>query len=73
MSMNSVMCKMGVYFNEPDEFHPERWLRDEARSDPKHPFGGYILIPFGVGARNCIGKRYAEQELYIGIVKVLVL
>ena len=33
-----------------------------------HPF---IYLPFGVGARSCIGRRIAEMELEIGIARIL--
>ena len=46
------MFKDPQYFEEPERFKPERWLRDGSAKDI-HP---YILTPFGHGPRMCAGK-----------------
>ncbi|KAH8384894.1 hypothetical protein KR093_011823, partial [Drosophila rubida] len=66
------------HFLQPDEFIPERWLRDGATTDSaagcpaatksSHPFA---YLPFGFGARSCIGRRIAEMELEIGVARLL--
>ncbi|KAI8734847.1 cytochrome P450 49a1 [Biomphalaria glabrata] len=63
------------YFSEPKKFLPERWLRREGevvRQDSEdkkfHPFA---YLPFGHGARGCIGRRFAEMEIYVGTAKLL--
>ena len=45
------------FFEDPDTFRPERFVRAEAE---KLPNGAYI--PFAVGQRMCIGKSFAEME-----------
>ena len=40
-------------FSAPERFIPERWLGDERFVDDKRD----AMQPFGVGARNCIGKK----------------
>ena len=54
-------------WKEADRFKPERHLRDNPESKEVHPFS---LLPFGFGPRMCIGKRLADQELYLGLLKV---
>jgi len=55
-------------FKNPDKFLPERWLRgcpDRHNADP------FANIPWGHGARSCIGQRFAKLELYMMMVKVV--
>ncbi|CAG5129616.1 unnamed protein product [Candidula unifasciata] len=58
------------YFLNPDKFIPERWIRS---SEGHHPedIPPTASLPFGYGPRNCIGRRFAEQEIYLAAVKVL--
>ena len=44
------------WWPDPGEFRPERWLEGDA-SRPRHAF-----IPFGGGARMCIGEGFACME-----------
>ncbi|OQR70946.1 ecdysone 20-monooxygenase-like [Tropilaelaps mercedesae] len=43
-------------FSRPLEFLPERWLQDR----PRQPFA---VLPFGFGARMCVGRHFAELEM----------
>ncbi|XP_066598836.1 probable cytochrome P450 301a1, mitochondrial isoform X2 [Prorops nasuta] len=56
-----TMSNMEKYFDNPEEFRPERWLR----SDPNWNgnISKFISLPFGHGARSCIGRRIAEMEI----------
>ncbi|BFZ24577.1 hypothetical protein BsWGS_27618 [Bradybaena similaris] len=58
------------YFLNPDKFIPERWLRS---SDGRHTedIPATASLPFGYGPRNCAGRRFAEQEIYLAVIKVL--
>ncbi|XP_011405733.1 PREDICTED: cytochrome P450 27C1-like [Amphimedon queenslandica] len=62
-----VIARMEKYFpNQPNSFIPDRWNREGEY--PKNPFA---FLPFGFGARMCIGRRVAELELHIAIAKIL--
>ncbi len=45
------------YFDNPDEFRPERFTTENERKLPK---GAYV--PFAAGARVCLGKAFAMME-----------
>ncbi|XP_059176944.1 probable cytochrome P450 12a5, mitochondrial [Physella acuta] len=58
------------YFEDPDKFIPERWMRaDDGRKQDNT--NSMAVLPFGHGPRNCIGRRFAVQEIYLAASKVL--
>lgn len=71
-NVDIVLGMMHIYkdessFGNPNEFIPERWLRQQQEPDvcpqsmkQAHPFS---YLPFGYGVRYCAGKRIAEMEL----------
>ena len=59
VTQNQISCRLPEYFEEPDSFIPERWLKKESKRT--HPF---LLLPFGHGPRSCIGRRLAEQNIH---------
>lgn len=52
-----------AYFPDPYKFNPTRWIKSEDKSEPKDMHKAYI--PFGIGARSCIGKPMALHELML--------
>ena len=64
---NDLIQRQDKYFKEADKFVPERWLRGESQ-EQVHPFAS---LPFGFGSRSCIGKRFAEQEVSLALIKVI--
>ena len=55
-------------YGRPTEFLPERWLRGQTEYKRAHAFSH---IPFGHGPRSCIGRRFAEMEVAILVIKIL--
>ncbi|KAF3481808.1 uncharacterized protein GIQ15_04567 [Arthroderma uncinatum] len=51
-------------FPAPDQFLPERWLQDQTAGQESH------LIPFGYGARICLGKPLATLEIKVLIAGI---
>ena len=45
------------YWNEPDDFRPERFMWTQPHSRPK-----FAYFPFGGGPRICIGNHFAMAE-----------
>ncbi|CAG2240224.1 CYP49A [Mytilus edulis] len=68
---NDAMSVDERFYPRPKEFIPERWLRssdEDVTMGRNHPFG---MKPFGFGQRSCLGQRFAENEIYICILKLI--
>ena len=52
-------------FEAPDQFDPDRWLPERARTLPKDAF-----IPFGGGARKCIGDAFGMTEATLALATI---
>ncbi|XP_013409744.1 cytochrome P450 3A19-like [Lingula anatina] len=74
---NALMCRMEEYFENADDYVPERWLRRHNPPSAKFSHGEtvdmrpFVVLPFGHGLRSCIGRRFAEQQIYLVIAKML--
>ncbi|MEV2226341.1 cytochrome P450 [Nocardia vinacea] len=51
-------------YEEPDRFDPDRWLPERAASSPG------ALLPFGGGARKCIGEAFGMTEVVLALVTI---
>ena len=51
------------WYADPNRFDPARWSEH-----PKQPF---TYLPFGLGARVCIGRNFATAESVLGLAAVL--
>lgn len=58
-----VTGNMEEFVSNPDEFRPERWLEDGRL----HSFAS---LPYGFGARICLGRRFADLEIQVLLAKV---
>ena len=66
---NQTICRDKKYFDKAAEFLPERWLKHD--SNELRPAPNFVMLPFGYGPRMCIGRRFAEQEIYLAVIKVI--
>jgi cytochrome P450 len=58
-----ILHRRAEYFPDPQRFDPERWLGAEPP-----PFA---YVPFGGGARRCIGEEFAMREAAIVLQALL--
>ena len=72
---NQTICQEQEYFDNPDYFLPERWMRSSSVEGtggaPARPPPNFAMLPFGHGSRMCIGRRFAGQEKYLAMIKVI--
>lgn len=61
---NYALANDEDYFENPQEFNPERFLDQECCNK-------YAYLPFGGGLRECIGKKYAVQMMKMLTVKMI--
>ncbi len=52
------------YWPDPNAFNPDRFARG-TKHEP------YTFLPFGGGARNCIGRAFAEVETKVVLARLL--
>lgn len=53
-------------YPDPQRFDPDRWAPENSDGRPREAF-----IPFGAGARKCIGDTFARMEMTIGLATLL--
>lgn len=71
LCQNMISCHDPNNFKNPDDYVPERWLIDDTKSSSRSSeCGANIVVPFGVGKRQCPGRRFVEMELIIIVAKV---
>ena len=53
------------YWDEPEQFRPERFARDTPKPPP------FTYVPFGGGTRACIGAAFAQIEAKVVLARIL--
>lgn len=66
-----ISCHDPHNFKNPDQYTPERWLIDDTKASSRSSeIGANLVVPFGVGKRQCPGRRFVEMELILIVAKV---
>nr|XP_012223626.1 PREDICTED: probable cytochrome P450 6a14 [Linepithema humile] len=53
-------------YPEPDVFNPERFNEENTQTRQATSY-----LPFGDGPKSCIGVRFADYQIKVGIIKIL--
>jgi cytochrome P450 len=61
-----VLHRHRLLWRDPNSFDPSRFL-----GDARHAIDRYAYIPFGAGARTCIGSVFALQEATLVLANVV--
>merc|ERR1712110_605247 len=64
----AYITKSERFFKNPSKFDPDRFRPENQGSEKIDP---YSLLHFGFGSRMCIGRRLAEQEIYLTLIKLI--
>ncbi|KAL1505572.1 hypothetical protein ABEB36_005108 [Hypothenemus hampei] len=62
-----ITGSMSEYVSEPNTFMPERWMKSTNETNRIHPFAS---LPYGYGARMCLGRRFADLEIQVLLAKL---
>lgn len=62
-----ITGSMEEYVSNADQFVPERWLKGENENCKLHRFAS---LPYGYGARMCLGRRFADLEIQVLLAKL---
>lgn len=54
------------YFPNPSKYNPERFSEEKKGSIPS-----YAYLPFGLGPRECLGKRFGLIQVKLGLIYFL--
>ncbi|SER99734.1 pentalenene oxygenase [Lentzea xinjiangensis] len=60
-----LMHRHPRFHSDPESFDPDRWVRQEADDLPRGSF-----VPFGGGARKCIGETFGMTEAVLALATI---
>ncbi|XP_047100039.1 cytochrome P450 4C1-like isoform X3 [Schistocerca piceifrons] len=58
--------RLPQFFPDPQRFDPSRFLEDRVRKEHVCSY-----LPFGLGARNCVGSQYGRLQLKVYLADIL--
>jgi cytochrome P450 len=60
-----IIGRLPALYDEPDRFDPDRWSAEAGQLPPRHAF-----VPFGGGARKCIGDEFSQVEAVLILASI---
>lgn len=61
----------GIHYDPENYPDPERWRPERFLPENKHLLKPFTYLPFGDGPRNCVGLRFAYQEMKLALAYIL--
>ncbi|XP_055847825.1 cytochrome P450 CYP12A2-like [Episyrphus balteatus] len=68
LSNSNLLLREKNFFPRPNEFIPERWIRDGPLETVVTPFS---YLPFGFGPRMCVGRRIVDLEMEVTVARLV--
>nr|UZE89823.1 cytochrome P450 CYP301A1 [Chrysoperla zastrowi sillemi] len=65
-----ITGNMEDYVTNASTFMPERWLSKHSENSSNNTIHPFASLPYGHGARMCLGRRFADLEMQILLAKV---
>jgi len=66
LTSSYVIHRHPGHWNEPDQFRPERFLKQPAAGS-----GSRMFMPFGIGPRTCVGRWLALYEMCLAVAALV--
>ncbi|KAK6625927.1 hypothetical protein RUM43_006226 [Polyplax serrata] len=65
-----VTGNMEEYVTKADQFYPQRWMKN-ASTEIQYKLHPFSSLPYGHGARMCLGRRFADLEMQVLLAKLI--
>lgn len=73
MTQNYIACRSAKHFEDPEKFNPDRWIKQAPdQKIIRNPINPYLVLPFSHGMRSCIARRFAEQNMLVVMLRVII-
>lgn len=69
MMVFQPLTRDAQYFKNPNQFIPERWVRESDEYQGRANV--FAFLPFGAGARSCVGQRFSNMELELATLNIV--
>lgn len=70
ITQNQVISRDAEFYDNPDAFDPDRWIRYRQLPKDKRP-SPFAMLPFGFGTRSCLGQRLSELQMKIFVARLI--